>query len=77
MCRLKRPSLVLLLGDHQPPMRGQDASFEVPLHVVSNRPELLARWHELGLVDGDRPLAATTSMPLFELAPALLRLYQR
>lgn len=75
--RLQRPSLVLLLGDHQPPMQGQDASFEVPLHVLSNRPELLPRWHELGFVDGDRPLAAATSMPLHDLAPTLLRLYQR
>jgi hypothetical protein len=75
--RLPRPSLVLLLGDHQPPMQGQDASFEVPLHVLSNRPDLLPRWHELGFVDGDRPLAAATSMPLHDLAPTLLRLYQR
>jgi hypothetical protein len=75
--RLERPSLVLLLGDHQPPMPGQDTSFEVPLHVLSNRPELLPRWHELGFVDGDRPLAAATSMPLHDLAPTLLRLYQR
>ncbi|MFO1032462.1 MAG: hypothetical protein U1F60_15375 [Planctomycetota bacterium] len=77
VCRLERPSLVLLLGDHQPPMHGQDASFEVPLHVLSNRPELLARWRELGFVDGDRPMAAATSMPLHDLAPTLLRLYQR
>lgn len=77
VCRLPRPSFVLLLGDHQPPMPGQDSSFEVPLHVLSNRPDLLPRWRELGFVDGDRPMAAAKSMPLHDLAPTLLRLYQR
>ena len=39
-----REILLILLGDHQPAanVSGPDASWEVPVHVVASRPELLA-----------------------------------
>lgn len=75
--RLSRPSLVLLLGDHQPPLafpEPVDATFDVPLHLLSNRADLLARWTAHGFADGLVPPANATR-PLAELAPLLLRLY--
>jgi hypothetical protein len=79
--RLTRPSLVVLLGDHQPPIgwtkEPLDASHDVPVHVLSNRPELLAPWLEHGFVPGMVPAVTVPSRPLAELAPLLLRLYAR
>ena len=52
--RLTRPSLVLILGDHQPPgfrsLEGFRETTDVPLHVISNRPELLVPFE--GMPDG-------------------------
>ncbi|MBL8751954.1 MAG: hypothetical protein JNK15_01530 [Planctomycetes bacterium] len=79
--RLTRPSLVVILGDHQPPIgwtqEPADRSFDVPLHVLSNRPELLAPWGQHGMVEGYVPPAGTPSRPLAEFAPALLRSYAK
>ncbi len=48
---LTRPSLVFVLGDHQPPLIGElnehDSSWDVPMHVLSNRPELLTPFRHL------------------------------
>lgn len=75
--RLPRPSLVLLLGDHQPPLAFPepiDVTFDVPLHLLSNRADLLGRWTAHGFAGGLVPPANSTR-PLAELAPLLLRLY--
>lgn len=81
VARLPRPSLVLLLGDHQPPLSAvdvacpEDRRLDVPVHVISNRPGLLAPWREDGFVPGNDPRAAAGTWPLYELAPRLLRHY--
>lgn len=81
--RLPRPSLVLLLGDHQPPLSAvdvacpEDRRLDVPVHVLTNRPELLTPWREDGFVPGNDPRAVAGSWPLYELAPRLLRHYAR
>ncbi|HEX6813774.1 MAG TPA: hypothetical protein VF384_19290 [Planctomycetota bacterium] len=81
VCRLPRPSLVILLGDHQPPnaraMPPLDYSFDVPLHVFSNRPELLDPLRTLGLADGVELSEEPVAFHMAELAPALLRLYTK
>lgn len=77
--RLSRPSLVLVFGDHQPPLGAStdpDMTFDVPLHVLCNRAELLAPWRENGFLAGFDP-AATLSRPLADIAPLLLRLYAK
>jgi hypothetical protein len=69
---------VILLGDHQPPIGWTqigDRSLDVPLHLLSNRPELLAPWREHGFADGFVPPSTTASRPLAEFAPLLLRIY--
>ena len=79
--QLQRPSLVVVIGDHQPPIarsaQPTDASADVPIHVVTNRPELLTRIDELGFVQGLRLPEESRSFPMAELAPALLRLYSK
>ena len=83
VARLPRPSLVLLLGDHQPPLSAvdvacpEDRRLDVPVHVISNRPNLLAPWREDGFVPGNDPRAAAGTWPLYELAPRLLRHYMQ
>ena len=66
--QLPRDSLVLILGDHQPPVIGEwmerDATYDVPLHVLSHRPELLAPLLPLGfepgfVLSGDAPTRAS------------------
>jgi hypothetical protein len=63
-CRLRRPSFLIVLGDHQPPAVGAltraDPTRDVPLHLLTNRPSLLepflAQGFTSGLVpSGDEP----------------------
>ncbi len=83
MTRLPRPSLVVLLGDHQPPLSAVDVAcpegrrLDVPVHLITNRPELLAPWQQDGFVPGNDPLPVDVTLPLYELAPRLLRHYAR
>ena len=52
-----RESVILLVGDHQPAatVSGEGASWEVPVHVVTRDPELLARFVALGFEPGLEP----------------------
>lgn len=79
--RLERPSLVLVLGDHQPPIKRQlvpdDDSGDVVLHVVTNRPALLESLSSLELVPG---LDVPGDFDAFEsatFAAAFLRAFSR
>ncbi len=69
-CReLTRPFLVLVLGDHQPPLDlPADATRDVPIHAITNRPELLEPFRTRGWTDGLRP---TDDAPAFA-APTFL-----
>jgi hypothetical protein len=75
IAELPRPSLVLVLGDHQPPhaagMEPPDRTRDVPVHALSNRPELLARLEPIGFRPGYALPAE--ALPLAEFAPALLQ----
>ena len=55
-CRLTRPSLVIALGDHQPPIAAStsvpDRSKDVVIHVFANRAELLEPFRAMGFVEG-------------------------
>jgi hypothetical protein len=52
--RAGRDLVMILIGDHQPPalVSGAGASWEVPMHIIASRPELLERLQELGLQKG-------------------------
>lgn len=75
--RLERPSLVFVLGDHQPPLGRTfveaEARRDVPLHVISNRPELLEPYRRAGFTDGLVPPTTQAALPLVEVAPLILR----
>jgi hypothetical protein len=79
--RLPRPSLVLVLGDHQAPIgfteQPIDRTFDVPLHVFANRPELLAPWRAHGFADGWQPADGAPTRPLAAVPPLLLQLYSK
>jgi hypothetical protein len=75
--RLTRPSLVIVLGDHQPPMAHRllpsDTSLDVPMHVIANRPELLAPFAAMGFGEGTDEPAGVASFDTAEFAAMLLR----
>ena len=65
--QLKRPGIVIALGDHPPPIpfdRNVDHSMDVPVFVFSNDEQLLAKFHSLdpGLVAPVDGLAVSTKM---------------
>lgn len=81
VARLPRPSLVIVLGDHQAPFAGvgphADPSYDVPIHVLSNRPELIARCRQLGFVAGFDVPADIVAFDTAMFAPMLLQLCSR
>jgi len=68
-----RRELVLMLGDHQPTsgVTGPGARWDVPVHVVSDDPELLERFVAAGFVPGMEPAPAAIGA-LHELTALLL-----
>lgn len=55
--RADRDMVMILIGDHQPAslVSGEGASWDVPIHVISSRPELLRRLERLGFSQGLTP----------------------
>lgn len=70
-----RPLVMVIVGDHQPPalVSGQGASWDVPVHVVSDNPALLQRLLGSGFVPGLAP--AHTLGPLHQLTSVLLEAF--
>ena len=72
--RADRDFVMILLGDHQPAaaVSGEHASWEVPMHVITSRPDLLDALRARGFRDGlspSRPTIGTIS----DAAPLLLQ----
>lgn len=76
VAQLTRPSLVLIVGDHQPPigpvLEVPDHSRDVPLHVLSNRAELLAPFARAGCAPGLVPPTTDDWWSTDRLVPWLL-----
>jgi hypothetical protein len=55
--RPDRDLVMILIGDHQPPalVTGPGATWDVPVHVVASRPEILERLKQHGFRDGLTP----------------------
>ena len=53
----KRDFVMVVLGDHQPPssVTGEGASWDVPVHIISSRPEIMQRFEALGFTPGLQP----------------------
>ena len=68
--RPDRDLVMILIGDHQPPalVTGPGVSWEVPVHVIASRPEILDRLKQHGFRDG-----LTPSHPSLMKMPALTR----
>lgn len=77
----KKPCLVFILGDHQPPLRHQseDASlyFDVPLHVLSNEPGLLDALGDARYTRSMLPDLKSSSWSATEFLGDFLRAYGR
>jgi hypothetical protein len=72
-----RDDLVLILiGDHQPPARvsGPEASWDVPVHVITGNAGVIGALQAEGFVPGLTP-RASTSGPMRDLAATLLRAF--
>jgi hypothetical protein len=76
--QLQAPSLVLIVGDHQPPLAYRDRAdrlHDVPLHVLGNRPGLLEPILGAGLAPGLVPPAEASSFPASRFLFRFLRAY--
>jgi hypothetical protein len=73
-----RESVILLVGDHQPAasVSGEGASWEVPVHIVTRDPELLARFVALGFTPGLEPQRPTLG-GMHDLTAVLLQAFAR
>ncbi len=64
--RFAREAVIVVVGDHQPAelVTGPDASRDVPLHVLSSDPQILARLDDWGLTPGMVPSSDAPSLPM-------------
>jgi hypothetical protein len=71
--RRDRDFVMILIGDHQPPaaVAGEGAPWDVPVHIIANRDEVLERLRAHGFTDGLTPYRPGVG-PMHGLAPALL-----
>jgi len=54
--RLERPTLIIVMGDHQPPVLAtDDSSWAIPVHVLSKDPALIERFVQVGFIPGMFP----------------------
>ena len=65
---------LLVLGDHQPAASviGQNAAWDVPVHLISSDPTLIARARRLGFLDGLAPAAPAQGLGMHELTRILI-----
>jgi hypothetical protein len=74
--QLERPSMVIIIGDHQPPGIGKlsdnDYSYEVPIHILSNRVELLTGFGRTGFQEGLIPSDDLAPFDLSVFAPSFV-----
>ena len=71
-----RESIYIVLGDHQPAanVTGEGASWDVPVHIISARPELLRRFEVLGFQPGLEPGKKSIGK-LFDLTQMLVEVF--
>jgi len=68
-----RDVVLIVLGDHQPPalVSGTGQPWDVPVHIIASRPDILDRLKTLGFDDGLTPAAGPISK-MHDLLPILL-----
>ena len=51
--RLDRDAIVIIMGDHQPPLLSrEDSSFDVPIHIFARHSDILQEFRDQGFIDG-------------------------
>lgn len=76
--QLRAPAVVVVVGDHQPPLdypERSDRLYDVPIHVVTNRPELLVPLCDQGLRKGLVPATEAASFKAARFLFRFLRAY--
>ena len=63
----------VIVGDHQPPamVSGEGATWDVPVHVITNRGQVLDRLLQRGFREGLRP-SGPSAIKIHALLPVLL-----
>jgi hypothetical protein len=71
--RADRDFVMVLIGDHQPPamVSGEEATWDVPVHVVTNRAQVLDRLLQRGFWEGLQP-RGPSAIKIHGLLPVLL-----
>ena len=71
--RADRDFVMIVIGDHQPAaaVSGEGASWDVPVHVIASRPQVLERLKTHGFTRGLAPARASLG-PMHKLAPVFL-----
>ncbi|PWT84881.1 MAG: hypothetical protein C5B57_04025 [Blastocatellia bacterium] len=74
--RADRDFVIILIGDHQPPaaVSGEGASWEVPVHVIASRGEVLGRLRSRGFLSGLTPQHPALAR-MHHLVPILLEAF--
>jgi len=69
--------IVVIIGDHQPPavVSGVDASWDVPVHIISSNPAVMDALGQCGFVAGLIP-APNRLGGMYRLGPALLSAFE-
>lgn len=68
LARADHDFVVILIGDHQPAatVSGENASWDVPVHVITRNPDIIASLKSRGFVDGatpaDRPISRMNAL---------------
>lgn len=74
--RADRDFVMIVIGDHQPPaaVSGLHARWDVPMHVIASRPEVLERLRARGFQAGLRP-SGPALVRMHEMLPILLDVF--
>ncbi|MBD8688335.1 MULTISPECIES: sulfatase [unclassified Rhizobium] len=77
MARQGKGAVYIILGDHQPAsiITGPDASRAVPVHIVTDDAQLLARFQKDGFTSGMTPVNATGERSMSELRQLLIEAF--
>lgn len=57
-----RPTLIVVMGDHQPPLVADAGGYDVPIHVIASDPSLVAPFVARGFISGMRPDGTSPSV---------------
>ena len=74
--RADRDLVLIVIGDHQPPaaVSGLQARWDVPVHVIASRPDVLERLRARGFQAGLRP-SGPALVRMHAMLPILLDVF--